>query len=250
MSKHTPPTGIPGDVANVPMLKIEYRTDAEAIQAQLPPGFSVGKDPMVYLTVYSYPVLNEPELGCTIMVAADYDGVEGQYALGYAIDQEDAIYTSREHWGQPKYLAKTQFFTLMGDVTAKVIHHGHTFIEYNGRVSSNDGPGEELEINEWWIKSVRETTMETAKFSFNPQVVKVYAKYQTDFRQSVKGELILRESQHDPIAQRLPVREMVDAYLWTPSFLEREISVIGELDPNEFWPYAETIGGTRWPANV
>lgn len=250
MSDHKAPQGVPGDIMNWPMLKIEYRTDADAIAKLLPPGFSVGKDPKVFLTVYNYPVMDVPEYGCTIMVAADYNGIEGQYALAYAIDQEDAVYPSREHWGQPKYLADINYFSFMGDVTAQVRHAGHTFIEFKGAVSSTEGPGEEFELNEWWIKSVRDVSMETGKFEFPPQVVRVYQKYSTAFRQTVKGELILRESKADPIAERLPMRELVDSYLWTPNFLDRSITKAGELDAEAFWPFAETVGGSRFPANV
>ena len=81
------------------MLKITYRTDPEAIAAQLPPGFTVGKDPLVHITIYNYPVMNVPEYGATMTVAADFNGIEGEYALGYAIDQEEAIYPSREALG-------------------------------------------------------------------------------------------------------------------------------------------------------
>ena len=248
MSDVKPPQGNPGEIMNWPMLKIEYRTDAEAIAKQLPPGFTVGKDPIVTLTVYNYPVMDVPEYGCTIMVAADYDGIEGQYALAYAIDQEDAVYPSREHWGQPKYLADIEYFRFMGDIKAKVKHAGHTFIEFNGAISKTDGPGEEFELNEWWVKSVRDVSMEPGSFDYPPQVVRVYQKYKTAFRQTLKGELILRDSAADPIASRLPVREVVDTYLWTPDFLDRSISKAGALDPVAFWPFAETIGGTRFPA--
>ena len=246
---HKPPQGNPGDIMNWPMLKIEYRTDADAIAKLLPPGFVVGKEPLVYLTVYNYPVMDVPEYGAVMAVAADFNGIEGQYTLGYAIDQEDAVYVSREHWGQPKYLANIAFFRLMGDITAKVTHAGHTFIEFNGSVANTDGPGGEIEINEWWVKSSRAISMEPMKYDYPPEVIRVYQKYKTAFRQTVKGELILRESAADPLAQRLPVREVVDKYLWTPDFLDRDITRAGALDPEAFWPFAETIGGTRFPAN-
>ena len=248
MTTHKAPQGNPGDIMNWPMIKIEYRTDPEAIARQLPPGITVGKDPKVFLTIYNYPVNDRPELGCTMMVAADYNGMEGQYALGYAINQEDEVYVSREHWGQPKFEAEIVYHRMMADVTAKVIHRGHTFIEFNGSVSKTDGPGEEFEINEWWVKASRATTMEPGKFDMDPHVVRVYQKYSTAFRQTLKGDLILRESAHDPIAQRLPIREIVDMYLWTPNFLERSITKEGPLDPAAYWPHAETIHGSRFPA--
>ncbi|MGI9323543.1 MAG: acetoacetate decarboxylase family protein, partial [Pseudomonadales bacterium] len=168
MAEQQAPLGSPGDILNWPMLKIEYRTDAAAIAKLLPPGFTVGKEPIVYLTVYSFPVLNEPEYGCVITVAADYDGVEGQYALSYAIDQEDAIYVSREHWGQPKFLADITYFRLMDNIIARVTHAGHTFLEYTGAVASTEGPGDEFEINEWWVKSARDVSMAEGKFDYPP----------------------------------------------------------------------------------
>ena len=101
---NTAPQGNPGDIITWPMLKIVYRTDPDALARLLPPGIEPGEDPKVFLTFYSFPVLNEPELGLVMTAAADFNGVQGEYALGYAIDQEAAVYVSREHWGQPKYL--------------------------------------------------------------------------------------------------------------------------------------------------
>ena len=250
MAEQQPPMGSPGDILNWPMLKIEYRTDKKAIAKLLPPGFTVGKSQTVFLTVYNFPVMNVPEYGCVITVAADYEGVAGEYALAYAIDQEEAVYVSREHWGQPKYLAEINYFRLMDNVIAEVTHAGHTFLEYRGRVASTEGPGEEFELNEWWVKYARDVSMEEGKYDLPPEVVKVYQKYRTAWRQTLEGELILRESAQDPIAQRLPVREVIDAYLWTPEFLDRRITKVGKLDPKGFWPFAQTIGGSRFPQGV
>lgn len=250
MAEQQAPMGNPGDILGWPMLKIEYRTEAAAIGKQLPPGFTVGKEPTVFLTVYNFPVLNEPEYGCVIAVAADYQGTEGQYALAYAIDQEDAIYTSREHWGQPKYLADIGYFRLMDSIVAKVTHAGHTFLEYRGQVASTEGPGEEFELNEWWVKYARDVSMAEGQYDQPPEVVKVYQKYRTAFRQTLKGELRLRESPHDPLAQRLPVKKVTDAYLWWPEFLAREITKAGKLDAQKFWPFAQTVGGSRFPAEA
>ena len=241
------PQGSPGDILNWPMLKIIYRTDRDAVAKLLPPGIEPGEDPNVFLTFYSFPVLNEPELGLVMTAAADFDGIQGEYALGYAIDQEAAVYVSREHWGQPKYLADIRYFRMMNHVEAAVRHAGYTFAEFSGDISGTDEAGEEFETNEWWIKVARSVTMAPNSYDYPPHVVRVYAKYRTAFRQSLSGELVLRDAPFDPLAQRLPMREQVDAYLWTPQFLAREITLAGELDPDGFWPYANTIGGTRFP---
>jgi acetoacetate decarboxylase len=45
----------------------------------------------------------------------------------------------------------------------------------------------------------------------------------------------------------LPMREQLASYLWWPIFLDREMTLAGELDPEGFLPFADTISGSRWP---
>ena len=246
----TEPQGIPGDNVNWPMLKIAYPTDPEKVGPLLPPGISPTEEPEARLTVYNFPVGNEPELGLVMNVTANYDGVEGEYSLGYAIDQEQAVYISREHWGQPKYLAQIRYFRLMNQVEAFASHQSNTFLEYRGTVSGVDEPGEVTEVNEWWIKCSRSLTMQPNTYDYPPHVVRVYAKYRTAYQQALEGELILRDSAWDPLAQSLPICGPVEARLWWPEFLAREITLAGPLDEDGFWPFADTIGGSRFPGEM
>ena len=48
----------------------------------------------------------------------------------------------------------------------------------------------------------------------------------------------------------MPQRELVSAILDTPSWLGREITLESPLDPDAFWPHADTIGGSRWPGEM
>lgn len=240
------PQSVPGDHFNWPMLKISYNTDPEKLAALLPPGIEPAAAPEVRLTIYTFAINNEPENGLVMNVAANYDGIEGEYSLGYAIDQEQAVYISREHWGQPKYLAAVRYFRLGNLVEATVRHQGHTFLEYRGQVQGDDESGAVTEVNEWWIKCARTPSMTPNQYDMPPRVVRVYAKYRTAFQQSLQGELILRDSAWDPLASQLPLAGPVDARLWWPEFLAREITPLGQLDPEGFWPFSDTIGGSRF----
>ena len=113
------PQGNPGDILNWPMLKIVYRTNPEAIAALLPPGIEPGAQPHVNLTIYNFPVPDVPEYGIVTSVDADYNGVAGEYSLGYGIDQESAIFGSQEINGQPKYPCDTTFYRMLDNVTAR-----------------------------------------------------------------------------------------------------------------------------------
>ena len=103
------PQGNPGDIINWPMLKLVYRTDADKIAALLPPGIEPGAEPNVRLTIYNFPVPDEPEYGIVTSVDADFNGTPGEFTLGYGIDQESAIFVSQETNGQPKYPCTTDY---------------------------------------------------------------------------------------------------------------------------------------------
>lgn len=248
MNNQAQPQGNTGDILNWPMLKIKYLTDREKIAALLPPGIEPGAKPQVTLTVYNFPVLGEPEYGVVTTVDAVYDGMEGEFALGYGIDQEAAVFSSQERNGQPKFPCQIQYFRLMEYVFARCSHQGYTFLEYKGQSLGPEPVGEQFEHNEWWIKSSRSVGVaESQGFDFPPHVVRVRTVYGTAYREKVAGELKLLSSPWDPVADLLPVREEVESYLWWPTFHDREITLAGKLDPDAFMPYADVIGGSRWP---
>ena len=246
------PQGNPGDIVNWPMLKIVYRTDPDKIAELLPPGIEPGADPHVNLTIYNFPVPDEPEYGIVTSVNANYNGVEGEYTLGYGIDQESAIFISQETNGQPKYPCTTEYFRLGPSVSARCTHQGYTFVEFKGVSKGENVPKDEYEQHEWWIKVSRAAGVfanPEAGYDFPPHVVHVRSKYGTAWQEEVEGELVLRDSPWDPLASRLPMREQVSAHLWWPIFLDREVKLAGKLDPEGFMPFADTISGSRWPGS-
>lgn len=240
------PQGNPGDILNWPMLKIKYRTDPAKLAAILPPGITPGKDPVVTITIYNFPVQNEPELGYVLNVAADYNGVAGDYTIALGIDQEAPLFLCQELWGQPKYPVTTHYYRLMDHIEAKVIHQGTTFIEFSGDVVETLPNPEDHDEHEWWIKCIRSVDMQPETYDFPPHVVDVHTEYGTAFLQELKGEVILRDSAWDPIASKLPMLEQISARLWTPIFKGRSITKAGQLDGKAYWPFADTISGTRW----
>jgi acetoacetate decarboxylase len=241
------PQGNPGDILNWPILKIDYRSDADKIAALLPPGIEPGSEPNVHLSIYNFPVPDVPEYGIFMTVDADYRGVAGHYTLGYGIDQESAIFISRDMNGQPKFPCDIDYYRLMDRVTARCTHQGYTFIEFAGQSTGGIENPPNHEENEWWIKVSRAVGGAEKAYDFPPHVVRVKSSYGTSHVESVKGELNLRPSPWDPIATLLPVREYQGARLWWMQFLGREITLEGALDPDGFWPFVDTIGGSRWP---
>src|SRR4029450_2097162 len=145
----------PGDIAAWPILKIDYPSDPKRIAALLPPGLDPSARSQVHLSIYCVPVPDEPEYGIVVSVDADYRGTQGAYALAYGIDQESAVYISKETNGQPKLLAEIEYYRMGQAVTARCTHHGYTFLEFAGSTAGAlPLPESQLE-HEWWIKVSR-----------------------------------------------------------------------------------------------
>jgi acetoacetate decarboxylase len=247
----TAPQIEPGEIAGWPMLKIVYRTDPEKIADLLPPGIEPGGEPHVHLNIYNVPVKGEPEYGVSTKVVADYEGVPGYFAIGLGIDQESAIFISQELNGQPKFPCSIVYFRRDDDVVARCTHQGYTFLEFTGEVSGFvPGGGEARAEHDWWIKSSRAVGGVEKAYDFAPHVVDVASVVRTVKVLTVDGTLLLRDSPWDPYTTLLPMREQLSARLeWTES-TSRTITLAGALDPIAFWPYADTIGGSRWPGSM
>jgi len=249
MTQATAPKIDPGDIAGWPILKIDYPTDPARIRALLPRGIDPSRDSNVHLSIYCVPVPDEPEYGVLLTVDADYRGTRGHYALGYGIDQESAIFISRDMNGQPKYPCEIDYYRIGDRVRARCTHQGYTFLEFQGQTAGSlPNPPAHLEY-EWWIKVSRAVGGAEKSYDFPPHVVQVKAGYQTTHQEKVTSELRLLPSPWDPIAEGLPIRGEVSARLWTATPTSREITLEGPLDPDAFWPFSDTIGGSRWPGS-
>jgi acetoacetate decarboxylase len=240
----------PGELANWPSLRFVYRTDADRIADVVPPGLEP-TEPEVHVHVYQVPIMGEPEYGVVIKVPARFDGVDGMYWLGTGIDQEQAIFISQELNGQPKFPCRVRYYRLGAKVVARCSHQDYTFLEFAGEIGDDvtDQHPAEYSENEWWIKSVRAVGGVEKSYDLPPQVVKVSSTSTVEYRLAVDGELVLRDSPWDPIAELLPIREPRSVVLHKSrmDFATRSITVAGQLDPDAYWPYADTIGGSRWP---
>ena len=237
-----------GDISNWPILKIDYLTDKDKVAALLPPGIEPGENPHVNLSIYQVAVPDVPEYGIFMTVDADYRGTEGLYTLGYGIDQESAVFISRDMNGQPKFPCDVDYYRYNDQVTARATHQGYTFVEFKGETTDKKMPEREtFEENEWWVKVLRAVGGAEKAYDFPPHVVRVKSTYATAAEVELEGMVSLLESPWDPIASLLPVREYQGSRLWWPQFLGREITLEGALDPDAYWPFVDNISGSRWP---
>jgi acetoacetate decarboxylase len=237
----------PGEIVSWPFLRIDYPTDPKNIAALLPPGIEPTENSNVHLSIYCFPVPDEPEYGIVTSVDAQYKGTEGLYVLGYGIDQESAIAISQELNGQPKYPCEITYYRMGPRVTARCVHQGYTFLEAKATSTGAQPIPEAHSEIEWWTKTSRAVGGAEKSYDFPPHVVKVKTDYQTLQEEGLDVELKLLDSPWDPIARLLPVEGEVSAKLATMTFVNRTITLEGPLNPDAFWSHADTIGGSRWP---
>lgn len=246
MTESSAPQARRGEIAGWPKLVITYPTEPGRIAELLPPGLEPTGDDTVTIGIYCVPINQEPEYGVSIKVPASWQGVEGQYNLGMGIDQEAAVHISAERNGQPKFLCDIDYFRLGTLVGARATHQGYTFVEFEGQVTGEGEPAPEYTEHEWWTKYAREIGGGEA-FDFGPVVVDVATTMEPVHVETVEGELTLKDSPWDPVARYLPMAGEATAVLVTHQMKAREITNAGPLDADSFWPYADVIGGSRWP---
>jgi len=239
----------PGQIGGWPSLYITYATDADRIQDLLPPGIKPGPNPHVHVSFYQTPVPDEPEYGVRVGVEATYEGTPGYYTLGYGITQESAIFVSRDMNGQPKYPCEVTYYLHKDDVTARASHQGYTFVEFKGRVGEAlPMATDNVEEHHWWVKVSPAVGGAEKEYDFPPHVVRNSLITGPSPRNRVEGALTLHESPWDPIKELLPVRDVVAIELSGPRpLVGYSVTRLGALDPDAFWPYVSTIGGSRWP---
>jgi len=238
----------PSEVAGQPKLVLRYPTEAAHVAALLPPGLEPTERAEVQISIYCVPVNGEPEHGVSTKVPARFDGVDGWYTLGIGIDQESAIFISQQTNGQPKFPCTVRYFRLGDTIEASATHQGWTFMTFTGTAGAVNTPdGEDFEDIEWWIKVSRAIGGAPRTYDLAPRVVQVRSAGHVVRHQVVDGTLELHPSAWDPVAHLLPPAGPATAELVTARHTAREITMAGLLDPDAFWPYVDTIGGSRWP---
>lgn len=249
MNESTATERPPGDLLGMPKLIIRYPTDAEAIGALLPPGLEPCGEPTVQLNFYCAPVHGEAEFGVSTKIPASFQGLEGSYCLGIGIDQESAIFVSRETNGQPKFPCQVTYNRLGDQVIASATHQGSTFVDFQGTSMGASTPeAVERTDHEWWIKYSRAVGGGDG-YDLEPKVVMVTTSGVPIRVEALKGDAVFSDSVWDPYKYLLPMRGPATAELITTRHTGRSITTAGPLDPADFLPFADTIGGSRWPGD-
>jgi len=197
-----------------------YETDPELIAAVLPPPLEPADEPLVRVTIATVDVgRGYPVFGAgTFAVMAKHEGTVGDYALVMPMTTEQSVIGGRETFGEPKKLAAVTL-TRDGDrVSGGFERLGIKFLEVDGRVVEELEPPAPRTRTSFYFKFL--PAPDGKGFDAEPSLVYCHRDETARKLERLEGEVILRESRFDPVAD-LPVRAMRQIELAERSSVQR-----------------------------
>jgi acetoacetate decarboxylase len=182
-----------------------YETDPEVVAAVLPPPLTPTAEPLVRLTIATVDVgRGYPIFGAgTFSVMCEHEGTVGDYALLMPMTTEQSVIGGRETFGEPKKLAEVTLDRDGDDIRAAFTRMGITIVEVTGRATGALEPTPDRTRTSFYIKFL--PAVNGKGFDGEPQLVYCRRDESTRKLENVEGEITLRESRFDPVAD-LPVR--------------------------------------------
>ncbi len=211
-----------------------YETDPEIVAAVLPPPLAPGPEPLVRITITRVEMPGLPVFGAGwIGVQARHEDRLGEYPIFMPMTTEQSLIGGREINGEPKKLAEVDVTREGDDVSARIARMGSVVCEITGRVT---GPRDNYELakTDFWFK-LSPSPEVAGVLDQDPLLVYGEKTERTRVHEGIDGELILKESPLDPVAD-IVVRRMVDIN-WTERSSTQVGRIIGPVPRAGLEPY-------------
>jgi acetoacetate decarboxylase len=214
-------------------LVVFYETDPELIASVLPRPLEP-TEPQVRINFAQVDMPDGSPLSAgTFSVMCRHGDVEGAYDLLMIMSTEGAVLGGRETFGEPKKIGES-VVRLDGDgVTAVMSRKGVDIVEVRGRVVEELAPGPVSERFAFYYKFLLDP--EGGRFDGDPSLVHVRRTQEDRLVRRVEGDIILRESPFDPVAD-LPVRRVV-SMTYTENHQTQTGRIVGQIPAQWVWPY-------------
>ncbi len=216
-------------------LTVLFETTPQAIQALLPPPLEPLPEPLGSAWVGEIGNSNcvGPFLGAALYVRARYQDIVGNYCVTMPMSTAEAVTFGRELYGEPKKLAKIIFEREGEHVWGSVERFAVRHLSLRGRMTGRAPTGRQ-ESSSFHFKFLPRP--DGTGFDHPPVLVHVISEANVRSAERGKGELVLRDSPHDPLAD-MPVAQVIEA-LYTEGHIYTRGRVLCEVDPEAFLPYA------------
>ncbi len=216
-------------------ISASFRTDPEVIAAVLPPPLEPTDEPLASASASFIGVSNtlQPFGAGGLSVRCRYEDMVGNYAITMPMSTDSAVIFGRELYGEPKKLADINVRRDGDEITGTVERYGITYIEIRGRAVEQLEAGESRDSSQFYFKFM--PAPDGNGFDNDPVLVRVRHTGRTRLLERLDGELFLRESPHDPVAD-VPVRELLSVnYAEGDTYTHGEI--LTRVPGESFLPY-------------
>lgn len=213
-----------------------YETDPGLIEQALPPFLRATEQPLVKVSIATVDIDRPgvPVFGAgTFGVQCTHGDLIGFYPLLMPMTTEQSVIGGRETFGEPKKLAQVALERDGSAVVGTVSRLGTTIIELRGTVTGEVEPPAPNERTDFYLKFLRDPG--GVGFDADPRLVYCHREETTRRRELVTGEILLRESRFDPVAD-LPVRRIVEMHLSERRSQQRG-EIVAILDAKDVLPY-------------
>ncbi|MFI1727044.1 acetoacetate decarboxylase family protein [Streptomyces sp. NPDC020489] len=210
-----------------------WETDPDALAAVLPPPLKPTGRPLARVTISKVDLPGQPLGAGSFAVSASHDGVEGWYPLVMPMTHERALVGGREVFGEPKKLGEVVVERDGLVVRARLARHGIAFVEVRGAVAGELPLPEPTRKTDFYFKFL--PAVDGSGFDADPVLVHCLRNEKVRRLERVTGDVVLRESMYDPVAD-LPVRRLLEITLGEKTSDQRG-TVVERVDARALLPY-------------
>ncbi|GHI08721.1 acetoacetate decarboxylase [Streptomyces cellostaticus] len=210
-----------------------WETDPDAVAVVLPPPLKPTSRPLARVNISKVDLPGYPLGAGSFAVAAAHGGVEGWYPLVMPMTHERALTGGREVFGEPKKLGEVAVEREGLVVRASLARHGIAFVEIRGAVSGTLPLPEPSRKTDFYFKFL--PAVDGSGFDGDPVLVHCVRHEKVRRLERVTGDVVLRESLYDPVAD-LPVLRLLEITIGEKTS-DQSGRVVERVDAQALLPY-------------
>ena len=216
-------------------LTVLFETTPEAARALLPPPLEPTPESMGSAWVGEIGNSNcvGPFRGAALYVRARYGDLVGDYCVTMPMSTDAAVTFGRELYGEPRKLARIVFERQAEHVWGSAERFEIRYLSLRGRMEGPADTGRH-QTSAFHFKYLPRP--DGSGFDHPPVLVHVTTETNVQAAERGRGELVFRDSAHDPVSD-IPVVQVAGA-TYTEGVSHTSGKVLCDVDPEAFLPFA------------
>jgi acetoacetate decarboxylase len=216
-------------------LTVFFETDPDVAAALLPPPLKPAPQPtgLAWVGDIGNSGSAGPFQAAAVFLRARYGKIVADYCVAMYKSDAGAVVLGRELLGEPARVARIVLEENGEFVWGSAERHDIRFLSVRGRLTKRGAPAR-LESASFHFKFLPRA--DGVGFESPPLLVHVQQDIQVESVLSGRGELVFRDSPHDPLAD-IPIRQAIRA-VYSRGHVYQSARVLCQVDPDAFLPYA------------